>query len=77
MNTTDRIMALLAKHAEVDTIGRDDKLFGGGINLSSVGYTEFVLAFEDEFDTELDLEGLDVSVETVGEFVDLLETHLG
>ncbi len=76
MSTQDRILTLLAEHAGVETINPSDKLFGGGINLSSVGYTEFVLAFEEEFDVELELEGVDASLETVGQFVEMLQTHL-
>ena len=72
----DRIFDLLAKHAKVDTVRPDDKLFSGGINLSSVSYTEFVLDFEDTFDVEVDMESLDSSIETVGQFADVLKTYL-
>ncbi|MAC76926.1 MAG: hypothetical protein CML66_02580 [Rhodobacteraceae bacterium] len=76
MSTQDKILSLLAEHAGVETVKMSDKLFGGGINLSSVAYTEFVLAFEEQFGVELDMDGLDASIETVGQFVDVLEGHL-
>lgn len=77
MSTQDKILNLLAEHAGVETVKPTDKLFGGGINLSSVAYTEFVLAFEEEFGVELDMDSMDASVETVGQFVDMLQGHLG
>lgn len=72
----DRILELLATHAKVETVQPTDKLFSGGINLSSVSYTEFVLEFEDTFDVEVDMESLDGSVETVAQFIDVLKTYL-
>ncbi|WP_428928104.1 acyl carrier protein [Marinibacterium sp. SX1] len=76
MSTQDKILSLLAEHAGVEKVNPSDKLFGGGINLSSVAYTEFVLAFEEEFDVELDMDSMDTSVETVGQFIDMLQGHL-
>ncbi len=76
MSKQDKILSLLAEHAGVETIKPSDKLFGGGINLSSVAYTEFVLAFEEEFDVEVEMESLDESIETVGQFIEMLEGHL-
>lgn len=76
MSNQDKILSMLAEHAGVENMTMNDKLFGGGIDLSSVAYTEFVLAFEDEFNTEIEMDSLDESIETVGQFIQVLEGHL-
>ena len=37
---------LLAKFAKVQAVAADDILFGGGIDLSSIGFTELRLKFQ-------------------------------
>lgn len=76
MSDEDRILALLSSYAEAETLSKDDKLFGSGLNLSSVSYTEFVLEFEDMFDTEVELAGLDHTDMTVGRFIEVLKDFI-
>lgn len=74
MSDREKILSLLAKHAKKDSVGWDEKLFGSGINLSSISYAEFIFDFEEVFDVEIDEDGLDSSIDTVGKFVEHLET---
>lgn len=76
MSDDDRILAILSSYAEGTTLSKDDRLFGTGLNLSSVSYTEFILEFEDTFDTEVALEGLDHSEMTVGTFIEVLKRFI-
>lgn len=57
--------ALLCKYARVQQVSSDDVLFGSGINISSIGFTEFIMELEEVFDLDIDLDALDESVKTV------------
>lgn len=45
----------------------DDVLFGGGLDLSSIRFTEMIMELEEECDVEVDIDSLDASVRTVGQ----------
>ena len=67
--TFDRLLRKYAKAAEV----RDnDPLFAEGLDFSSIGFTEFVMAIEDETGLDIDPDELDHSIRTVGQLYDHL-----
>jgi Phosphopantetheine attachment site. len=45
----------------------DAILFGSGINISSIAFTEFIMELEETYDLDIDLDALDESVKTVGQ----------
>lgn len=66
----DKFVSLLGKFVKKRPIGRDDVLFGSGIDISSIRFTEFIMTLEEEFDTEIDIDDLDASIRTVGQLYD-------
>lgn len=71
----EKTLACLAKHAKVSEISEGDKLFGSGINLSSISFAEFIMEFEEIFDLEADINGVDESVVTVGDLLGVLREY--
>lgn len=62
----------LLKYAKTQVIEDNDVLFGSGINLSSIGFTEFIMDLEEECDIDIDIDGLDASIKTVGQLYNYL-----
>lgn len=58
---------LLCRYAKAQTIADDDVLFGGGLDLSSIAFTEFVMELEEETGAEIDIDSLDASIRTAGQ----------
>lgn len=63
---------LLAKHAKVQAVVSDDILFGAGIDISSIGFTEFIMELEEVCSLDIDIDDLDESVRSVGQLYDRL-----
>lgn len=63
---------LLAKYAKVQAVASSDILFGAGINISSIGFTEFIMELEETCGLDIDLDALDESIKTVGQLYDTL-----
>ena len=61
---------LLKKHARVLEIAMNDEIFGGGIDISSLRFTEFIMDIEEEFGIDIDVDDLDSSIRTVGQLFD-------
>ena len=61
---------LLKKHARVKEIAMNDEIFGGGIDISSLRFTEFIMDIEEEFGIDIDVDDLDSSIRTVGQLFD-------
>lgn len=59
--------ALICKYAKVQSVRDTDVLFGGGLNLSSIGFTEFIMELEEEAGIDIDIDDLDNSIQTVGQ----------
>ncbi|MCP5072650.1 MAG: acyl carrier protein [Rhodobacteraceae bacterium] len=72
MSVEKKITDLLAVRAKAQTLSRDDILFGDGLNISSIAFTEFVMVVEEEFDIDIDMDDLDASIRTVGQLVDIV-----
>lgn len=58
---------LLCKYAKVQAISGDDILFGSGLDLSSIGFTEFLMELEELTDRDIDVDDLDASTRTAGQ----------
>lgn len=68
-----KFISLLSKYTKTDTINMEDVLFGGGLDLSSIGFTEFIMELEEEYDIDIDADDLDASIKTVGQLYDRLK----
>ncbi|ULB11761.1 acyl carrier protein [Cereibacter azotoformans] len=64
--------ALLARYAKAHAVSSDDILFGSGLNISSIAFTEFVMDLEETTGLEIDIDDLDASIRTVGQLYDRL-----
>ena len=65
----DRLVydALICKYAKVQSVRDNDVLFGGGLSMSSIGFTEFIMELEEETGYDIDIDDLDNSIHTVGQ----------
>lgn len=63
---------LLRKYAKAAKVRDSDPLFAEGLDFSSIGFTEFVMAIEDETGLDIDPDELDHSIRTVGQLYDHL-----
>lgn len=63
----DLFDSLLCKYAKAQAIADDDVLFGGGLDLSSIGFTEFIMELEEATGRDIDLDDLDASIRTAGQ----------
>ena len=59
--------ARLARHARVEEVKDDDVLFGDGLNIGSLRFTEFIMEVEDEHGIDVDPDALDAGIRTVGQ----------
>jgi acyl carrier protein len=59
--------SLLCKYAKADAVSDGDVLFGGGLDLSSIGFTEFIMELEEVTGLDIDIDDLDASIRTVGQ----------
>ena len=66
----DGFLTLLKKHARVLEIAMNDEIFGGGIDISSLRFTEFIMDIEEEFGIDIDVDDLDSSIRTVDQLFD-------
>ena len=57
----------LLAFTKAETISQDDVLFGSGLNLSSIGFTEFVMTLEEDQGIDVDVDQLDASIRTAGQ----------
>ena len=55
-------LALLAKYAKTDFVSVKDTLFGGGLDLSSIAFLEFIMELEEVHNVDIDIDNLDVSI---------------
>lgn len=67
MISSEKFLTMLGRYTQAPQAGMDDVLFGAGLDLSSIGFTEFIMALEEEMDIEIDTDGLDASIRTAGQ----------
>jgi acyl carrier protein len=63
---------LLSKYAGGQSVSPADVLFGGGLDISSIGFTEFIMELEETCGLDIDLDRLDESIKTVGQLYNRL-----
>lgn len=77
-DTKADIYALLGKFAKVDgPVEPGALIFGDGLNMSSISFTEFVLKFEEDFDAAIMVEDLGEEIKTAEQLVDTLMEYVG
>lgn len=57
----------LAAFTKAGPVSQGDVLFGSGLNLSSIGFTEFIMVLEEEQGIDIDVDQLDASISTAGQ----------
>jgi len=67
MVEVEGFLRLLRKYSKAPDAGMEDVLFGGGLDLSSIGFTEMIMELEEECDAEIDIDDLDASIRTAGQ----------
>lgn len=72
MIDADHFLALLSKYAKSDAVRMQDVLFGSGLDLSSIGFTEFIMELEEDYDIDIDIDDLDASIKTAGQLYERL-----
>ncbi|QYK43027.1 MAG: acyl carrier protein [Paracoccaceae bacterium] len=63
----DQFLRLLARHARRSEVRADDALFDGGIDLSSLRFTEFIMDLEETCGIDIDVDTLDAGIVTAGQ----------
>lgn len=71
-----RFAALLSRYAKKAPIAPGDVLFGAGLDLSSIGFTEFVMELEEEYDLDIDVDDLDASIRTAGQLHERINAQI-
>lgn len=62
----------LSRFAKVAEIKPSDVLFGSGLDLASIAFTEFVMELEEITGADIDLDSLDASIVTAGQLFERL-----
>jgi acyl carrier protein len=76
MIDAENFLSLLSKYTKSDSVRMEDVLFGSGLNLSSIGFTECIMELEEDYDIEIDIDDLDASIKTVGQLFKRLNAVL-
>ena len=58
---------ILTPFSNAKRIEQDDVLFGSGLDLSSIRFTEFIMTLEEELAIDIDVDDLDGSIVTAGQ----------
>lgn len=70
----DSFAGLLARFARCSVVAPEDVLFGAGLDLSSIAFTEFVMELEEEHGLDIDMDRLDASIKTAGQLHDRINS---
>ena len=75
MVQADTFLKLLRKYAKSEAAGLDDRLFGDGLDMSSIAFTEMIMELEEEADIDIDIDDLDASIKTAGQLFERLSKY--
>ena len=67
---------LLRGYTKSDQVSPESILFGAGLDLTSIGFTEFIMALEEELSVDIDIDDLDASVRTAGQLFDRIKAGM-
>ena len=70
MITESRFLEHVATYAKAPSATRDSVLFGEGLNMTSIGFTECIMELEEETGMDIDIDDLDASIKTAGQLYD-------
>lgn len=48
MIASEKFLTMSGKYTQAERVAMEDVLFGAGLDLSSIGFTEFIMALEEE-----------------------------
>lgn len=68
--------ALLGRYAKVSAVQPTDVLFRSGLDMSSIGFTEFIMELEEAIGLDIDLDSLDAGIETAGQLFDRIAAQV-
>ena len=51
----DVFVETLGRFVKTDTIRADDLLFGGGLDITSISFIEFIMTLEERYDREIEI----------------------
>lgn len=63
---------LLSRYAKAPSVSPDEVLFRGGLNISSIAFTEFIMELEEVVGYDIDIDDLDESIRTAGDLYERL-----
>jgi len=75
MVSSETFITVLERYTKGQSVQMSDQIFGAGINLSSIAFTEFVMDLEEECDIEIDIDDLDGSIKTVAQLYERVSTY--
>jgi acyl carrier protein len=67
---------LLGVYTKAPAVSPESLLFGAGLDLTSIGFTEFIMALEEEVGIDIDIDDLDASVRTAGQLFDRISAGM-
>ncbi|MFN4159527.1 MAG: phosphopantetheine-binding protein [Gemmobacter sp.] len=74
----DDFLRLLGRHSRSrDVAAAEDSLFGAGLDLSSLRFTEFIMDLEETCGIDIDVDDLDASIVTAGQLHARLQERYG
>lgn len=75
MVSSETFLTVLERHTKGQSVKMTDEIFGSGINMSSIAFTEFVMDLEEECDIDIDIDDLDASIVTVAQLYERVSTY--
>ena len=75
MVQAETFLRFLRKFSKNDQAGMEDRLFGDGLDMSSIAFTEMVMELEEECDIDIDIDDLDASITTAGQLFERLSKY--
>lgn len=70
----DVFLKMVEKHSRAEKVSLDDVLFGEGLDIGSMRFTEMIMDIEEEYDLDIDVSTLNASIKTVGQLLSHLKS---